>query len=205
MIVNAIVSESTPPARDPPSSCKVSVTTSAPVCSAIGFKIIFAKNSPSVYSTTGFGTVTILSQTTAAEIFVGLVLAKTDNGSRAPANADNRADSFFVDVAVELTNGLYDNQNAVTVPSDILKVEEEDISFGSPVPDSVKYDNKVQIDPVKPEENEEQQQTMTQQGDSLKKTNLSNASKNTKIPSKSATPSPAVNENYTSQYMPING
>jgi hypothetical protein len=130
---------------------------------------------------------------------------KTDNGSRAPANADNRADSFFVDVAVELTNGLYDNQNAVTVPSDILKVEEEDISFGSPVPDSVKYDNKVQIDPVKPEENEEQQQTMTQQGDSLKKTNLSNASKNTKIPSKSATPSPAVNESYTSQYMPING
>jgi hypothetical protein len=134
-----------------------------------------------------------------------VINVKTDNGSRAPANSDNRADSFFVDVAVELTNGLYDNQNAVTVPSDILKVEEEDISFGSPVPDSVKYDNKVQIDPAKPEENEEQQQTMTQQGDSLKKSNLSNASKNTKIPSKSATPSPAVNESYTSQYMPING
>jgi len=46
---------------------------------------------------------------------------------------------------------------------------------------------------------------MTQQGDSLKKTNLSNALKNTKIPSSPATPSPAVNENYTSQYMPING
>ena len=73
------------------------------------------------------------------------------------------------------------------------------------VPDSVKYDNKVQIDPIEAEENEEQQQTMTQQGDSLKKTNLSNARKNTKIPSKSATPSPAVNESYTSQYMPING
>ena len=130
---------------------------------------------------------------------------KTDNGSRAPGNEDNRAGSFFVDVAVELTNGLYDNQGAVTVPSDILKVEEEDISFGSPVPDSVKYDNKVQIKPIKPEENEEQQQTMTQQGDTLKKSNLSNARKNTKIPSKSATPSPAVNESYTSQYMPING
>ena len=131
---------------------------------------------------------------------------KADNGSRAPGNEDNRAGSFFVDVAVELTNGLYDNQGAVTVPSDILKVEgQEEEEFGDPVPDSVKYDNKAQIKPKKPEENEEQQQTMTQQGDTLKKTNLSNPVKNTKIPSKPATPSPAVNESYTSQYMPING
>ena len=130
---------------------------------------------------------------------------KTEQPSKAPGNSDNRAGSFFVDVAVELTNGLYDNQGAVTVPSDILKVEDDDMSFGSPVPDSVKYDNKVQIKPIKPEENEEQQQTMTQQGDSLKKSNLSNPVKNTKIPSKSVTPSPAVNESYTSQYMPING
>ena len=71
--------------------------------------------------------------------------------------------------------------------------------------DSDKYDNKVQIDPVEAEENEEQQQTMTQQGDSLKKTEMSNPTQNTKIPSSPATKSPAVNENYTSQYMPING
>jgi hypothetical protein len=129
---------------------------------------------------------------------------KTEMPSRAPGNEDNRGASFFADVAVELANGLYDNKNAVTVPVSIIQVHDDGINR-SPVPDSQKYDNKVQIDPVEPEENEEQQQTMTQQGDSLKKSNLSTATKNTKIPSKPATPSPAVKESYTSQYMPING
>ena len=129
---------------------------------------------------------------------------KTEMPSRAPGNEDNRGASYFADVAVELANGLYDNKNAVTVPVSILQVHDDGINR-SPVPDSQKYDNKVQIDPVEPEENEEQQQTMTQQGDSLKKSNLSTATKNTKIPSKHATSSPAVNESYTSQYMPING
>jgi hypothetical protein len=129
---------------------------------------------------------------------------KTEMPSRAPGNEDNRGASFFADVAVELANGLYDNKNAVTVPVSILQVHDDGINR-SPVPDSQKYDNKVQIDPVEPEENEEQQQTMTQQGDSLKKSNLSTATKNTKIPSKPTTPSPAVKESYTSQYMPING
>ena len=129
---------------------------------------------------------------------------KTEMPSRAPGNEDNRGASFFADVAVELANGLYDNKNAVTVPVSIIQVHDDGINR-SPVPDSQKYDNKVQIDPVEPEENEEQQQTMTQQGDSLKKSNLSNPRQNTKIPSKPATPSPAVKESYTSQYMPING
>jgi hypothetical protein len=129
---------------------------------------------------------------------------KTEMPSRAPGNEDNRGASFFADVAVELANGLYDNKNAVTVPVSILQVHDDGINR-SPVPDSQRYDNKVQIDPVEPEENEEQQQTMTQQGDSLKKSNLSTATKNTKIPSKPATTSPAVKESYTSQYMPING
>jgi hypothetical protein len=46
---------------------------------------------------------------------------------------------------------------------------------------------------------------MTQQGDSLKKSEISNARQNTKIPSSPATSSPAVKESYTSNYMPING
>jgi len=129
---------------------------------------------------------------------------KTEMPSRAPGNEDNRGASFFADVAVELANGLYDNKNAVTVPVSIIQVHDDGINR-SPVPDSQKYDNKVQIDPVEPEENEEQQQTMTQQGDSLKKSNLSNPRQNTSIPSKPATTSPAVKESYTSQYMPING
>jgi len=129
---------------------------------------------------------------------------KTEMPSRAPGNEDNRGASYFADVAVELANGLYDNKNAVTIPVSILQVHDDGINR-SPVPDSQKYDNKVQIDPVEAEENEEQQQTMTQQGDSLKKSNLSNPRQNTKIPSKPATPSPAVKESYTSQYLPLNG
>ena len=129
---------------------------------------------------------------------------KTEDPSTAPGNEDNRGTSFIATVAVELTNGLYDNENSVSVPMSILVADDggHGADFGSaPVPDSVKYDNKVQIDPVEVEENEEQQQTMTQQGDSLKKSERSLAKKNTKIPSKPATPSPAVNENYTAQYM----
>jgi len=129
---------------------------------------------------------------------------KTEMPSRAPGNEDNRGASYFADVAVELANGLYDNKNAVTIPVSILQVHDDGINR-SPVPDSQKYDNKVQIDPVEAEENEEQQQTMTQQGDSLKKSNLSNPRQNTKIPSKPAKPSPAVKESYTSQYLPLNG
>ena len=128
----------------------------------------------------------------------------TEYPSRSPGNEDNRGNYFYVIVAKELANGITDQQGKVTVTSDML----EPIDLGinrHPVPDSQKYDNKVQIDPEEPEENEEQQQTMTQQGDSLKKTEMSNPTQNTKIPSSPATKSPAVNENYTSQYMPING
>jgi len=133
-----------------------------------------------------------------------VINVKTEMPSRAPGNADNRGASYFADVAVELANGLYDVKNAVTIPVDLLSVEDDGINR-SPVPDSQKYDNKVQIDPVEAEENEEQQQTMTQQGDSLKKSVISNPRQNTKIPSSPATKSPAVKESYTANYMPING
>ncbi len=133
-----------------------------------------------------------------------IVNVKTDALTPGPGNSDNRGAYYYVDVAMELANGRYDNQGKVTVPSDMLERIDTGINR-HPVPDSDRYDNKVQIDPVEAEENEEQQQTMTQQGDSLKKTNLSNPRQNTKIPSKPATSSPAVNESYTSRYMPLNG
>ena len=106
--------------------------------------------------------------------------------------------------ASQPTQDRYDNQGKVTVPSDILERIDTGINR-HPVPDSDRYDNKVQIDPVEAEENEEQQQTMTQQGDSLKKSEISNPRQNTKIPSSPATKSPAVKESYTANYMPING
>ena len=133
-----------------------------------------------------------------------IVNIKTDALTPGPGNSDNRGTTFYVDVALELANGRYDNQGKVTVPSDILERIDTGINR-HPVPDSDRYDNKVQIDPVEAEENEEQQQTMTQQGDSLKKSEISNPRQNTKIPSSPATKSPAVKESYTANYMPING
>ena len=124
---------------------------------------------------------------------------KTDQPSRAPGNADNRGSAFSAVVAVELASGLYDNQNAVTVPSDILHAEDDEIN-GSPVPDSVKYDNKVQIEPKELEEDENEQQTMTMQGDKLAKAEQSNPKKNTPIPAPKV-PSAVVGESYTSQYL----
>mgnify|MGYP003120299873 CR=1 FL=1 len=134
-----------------------------------------------------------------------IVNIQTDMPSRAPGNADNRATSFSVTVARELANGRYDNQGKVTLPSDVLERIDTGINR-HPVPDSDRYDNKVQIDPKEVGEEDEIEITrMTQQGDSLKKTEISNPTQNTKIPSSPATKSPAVNESYTSQYMPING
>ncbi len=84
-------------------------------------------------------------------------------------------------------------------------IEAEDNNRTPTDPDTV-YDNKVQIDPKEVDEEDEIETTrMTQQGDSVKKSELSNPRQNTKIPSSPATPSPAVNESYTSNYMPING
>ena len=130
----------------------------------------------------------------------------TEYPSRAPGNEDNRGNYFYVTVARELANGITDQQGKVTVTSDML----EPIDLGinrHPVPDSQKYDNKVQIDPKEVDEEDEIEITrMTQQGEgNLKKTEVSLPTQNTKIPSSPATKSPAVKENYTSQYMPING
>jgi len=141
-----------------------------------------------------------------------IVNIKTSVGTQGPGNNDNRGDNFNVEVARELANGRYDNQGKVTVPYDILDRIDTGINR-HPVPKSQKYDNKVQIDPKEVDEEEYLKNNnenltnprVTQQGNSIKGSELKLASKNTRIPSKPATPSPAVKESYTSQYMPING
>ncbi len=130
----------------------------------------------------------------------------TEYPSSAPGNSDNRGNFFYITVAKELAPGLTNQQGQVTVTSDMLEpIEAEDNNRFPINPDTV-YDNKVQIDPKEVDEEDEIEITrMTQQGDSVKKSQLSNPTQNTKIPSSPATKSPAVNENYTSQYMPLNG
>lgn len=125
--------------------------------------------------------------------------------SRQPGNDDNRQNFFYITVAREIAPGLHDEKGQVTLTSDMLDTIDLGINRHPDDP-KTRGDNKVQIDPREVGEEDEIEITrMTQQGDSLKKTNLTNATKNTKIPSSPATPSPAVKENYTSNYMPING
>ena len=131
---------------------------------------------------------------------------KTDMPSRAPGNEDNRAGVYTADVAIELANGLYDNKNAVSIPADLLiqNTEGHDEDFGkAPVPDSVKYDNKVKIDPeeVKQEDEQTELTRMTQQGDSLKPTEIYLPKQNTKIPAGGTVSKPSQVGNYTTQYM----
>ena len=125
--------------------------------------------------------------------------------SRAPGNEDNRGGSYVADVAIELATGLYDNQNAVSIPADILSANTggADNDFGkAPVPDSRKYDNKVQIEPKEVGEEDEIEITrMTQQGDSLKPTEIYLPKQNTKIPAKGAVSKDNKAGNYTTQYM----
>jgi hypothetical protein len=133
-----------------------------------------------------------------------VVNIKTSQATPGPGNNLNRGDDFTVEVALEMGGGRYDMQGKVSLNADLIKkVESPDEMFDSPkIPDSDRYDNKVQIDPKDVSEEDEVEITrVTQQGDSLKRSNLELPKQNTKIPSKSATPSPAVNESYTAQYM----
>ena len=116
---------------------------------------------------------------------------KTSVGTQGPGNNDNRGDSFKVEVARELANGIDTGINR------------------HPVPDSQRYDNKVKI---KPEEVDEEEflknnnsaltnPRVTQQDTSIKPTELTNAKQNTKIPSSGAVNKSNSIGNYTSQYM----
>ena len=135
-----------------------------------------------------------------------VINVKTEYPSRAPGNEDNRGDSFVAIVAVELANGLYDNQNSVAIPMDLLKhnTEGHDEDFGkAPVPDSVKYDNKVNIKPeeVKQEDEQTEYTRTSQQGDSIKPTEIYLPKNNTKIPAGGTVNKPSQIGNYTTQYM----
>jgi len=103
----------------------------------------------------------------ASDDTVIVVNIQTKMPSTAPGNADNRGTEFVATVARMIDSGRYDNQNKVSLPLNCLKKVDNGINRHG-VPDKVKYDNKIQIDPKEAEENEEQQTSMTQQGDSLK-------------------------------------
>jgi len=123
-----------------------------------------------------------------------------------PGNIQNEAESFLVDIVLESAPGLY--YSFITVPAHILERVDTGINL-APVPDSLKYDDKVKIDPEVLTQNgantplSPYRQTNTSDRGDVKdsKTDLSNPEKNVKIPSM-----PAEGErdpaSYTYRYMP---
>ena len=125
-------------------------------------------------------------------------------------NPDNYGYSFSVEIVPEIAPGTYDVNKAVTVPAILVAHLNDGINL-PPVPDKLKYDNKVQIKPKPVEEvlkTEDKNnfspvaQTHTSNVDgkpSKGDRELNNA--NIVIPS-----SPAVNQKdpaaYTAQYLP---
>lgn len=117
--------------------------------------------------------------------------------SHATGNDQNRGNGFSVEIAIELAPGSYDLQNKFTVPSDILEPANDYINLPK-VPDSIVKHGKYNLKPVpKPVgENEENEETavnnpylqtlMTQDGNSLRRTDLNLLNKNVKIPSSPA-------------------
>lgn len=108
-----------------------------------------------------------------------------------PGNIQNEAESFLVDVVLERAPGLY--YDFVTVPAHVIEHIDTGINL-APVPDSLKYDNKEQIEPTElsstsPESYQSpyRQTRTTDIGNARdNKTELGLADKNVKIPASPA-------------------
>jgi len=123
-------------------------------------------------------------------------------------NPDDFGYSFNIEVVPEIAPGLYDVNKAVTVPSTLLD-RFSDYPNLPPVPDKLKYDNKVQIKPSEVTINDDKTMLtprskthLSDVGDKKLETGdreLKNV--NVKIPSKPAEghKDPA---SYTAQYLP---
>jgi len=138
-----------------------------------------------------------------------IVNIKTAEVTPGPGNSDNRSMGYVADVAKQTAPGRYDNQGKVTVSVDMLdSVDvEPGNQLGPNVPDSQKYDNKVKIKPEEVDEEDFKNNNnenlsnprITQQGDSVKGTEVYLPTKNTKIPSKTVSFDNKIGN--TSSYM----
>lgn len=127
-------------------------------------------------------------------------------------NTDYNGYSFSIEVVPEIAPGRYDINKTVVVPADLLVHQNDGVNL-PPVPDSMKYNNKVQIEPKKSDEYLKADKTpspfnpisQTQMSDvgnkKLNKGDRNLTDTNIKIPA-----APAVNHkdpaSYTAQYLP---
>jgi hypothetical protein len=116
---------------------------------------------------------------------------KTMFPSRAPGDSYNRGNGFSIEIAIELAPGSYDLQNKFTIPSDLVEPVNNYSNLPS-IPDSIRKKEKIQHKPAPPEEDEEVlnnpyvQTLMSQDGNSLRRTETKLLNKNVKIPAVTA-------------------
>jgi hypothetical protein len=133
---------------------------------------------------------------------VDIVTSKLTPG---PGNSDNRGAKFSVVLATELAPGSFDLQNKVTVPGDLL-IADNPYPNLPPIANSLRKKEKINLKPVKPEEDEEvvnapyDQTLQSQIGDTVKRGDRSLGNVNVKIPSKSVK-TPMTAGSYTKMYV----
>jgi len=122
-------------------------------------------------------------------------------------NPDDYGYSFSIEIVPEIAPGTYDVNKAVTVPANLLVHQNDGINL-PPIPDKLKYDNKVQIKPEEVKINDDKtlltprsETHMSDVGGKLEKGDRELKNVNVKIPSKPAEGNrdPAT---YTAQYLP---
>jgi hypothetical protein len=128
--------------------------------------------------------------------------------SHATGNDQNRGNGFSVEVAFELAPGLFNLQNKVTVPGDLVEPDNDYINL--PKADQFTKKEKINHKPVAPEEAEESpynpylQTLMSQDGDKLRRTETKLNNVNVTIPSHPAkgASSPEV-KGFNKVYKPL--
>lgn len=129
--------------------------------------------------------------------------------SHATGNDQNRGNGFSVELAIELAPGLFDLQNKVTVPSDLV-VAVNTYSNLPDIPQSMRKKEKINHKPTPPEEDNESpynpylQTLMSQDGSTLRRTETKLFNKNVVIPSEPAkgARSPEV-KGFNKVYTPL--
>lgn len=129
--------------------------------------------------------------------------------SHATGNDQNRGNGFSVELAIELAPGLFDLQNKVTVPSDLV-IAVNTYSNLPDIPQSMRKKEKINHKPTPPEEDNESpynpylQTLMSQDGSTLRRTETKLLNKNVVIPSEPAkgARSPEV-KGFNKVYTPL--
>jgi hypothetical protein len=133
-----------------------------------------------------------LQEIESAGLNIRVIDIKNDSPSYYPANPGySSGNNVVLDIALDSGGGRYTHQ--CTIPNCLVSPINDGINL-PPIPDGAKRPNNVQITPVEAEEDQEHITRKTDRGDGkLSNTEVNLPRKNTSIPSKSASPDPAVN------------